>query len=500
VTGNEPAAKRSNSILLRRTAWDDYGFGTSFEVYALDEKDQMVFLGTTKIAKRGMVSKGLFEPTVYTVLPSEFRRLSTDFFSVGQTPEFYEAVIKRYGAEGGPALLRELQDLALRPEDIDDSLNEEAVRISLFRTVSVGAVRGQFRRIALGGKTTEGFSFGYHIVSPSGHHSDNIRMVVRPEGRLSTNVHVVIGPNGSGKTTMLRNIRKAVVHRDHDRPGELGVDLSELSVFTGLVNVSFSAFDAEFATDLDEKQQPYLRFTDIGLNPPEVLSRSASGELESRVPTQQERFATLVKGCLEARRDLLVESMKEICKSDLVLESLGIDQVDRMAEMDFESLSSGHKIVLLTLMSLILYCEEKTLVLMDEPESHLHPPLLSSFTRVVASLMGERNGIAIIATHSPVILQEVPTGCAWRFWRSGDVGKVDPVTVPTFGENLGVLTREIFGLEIERSGFHKVLLEVAEKTGDFETALSLLGNDIGIEAKSILRSMVRRSRQGDVKR
>ncbi len=40
-------------------------------------------------------------------------------------------------------------------------------------------------------------------------------------------------------------------------------------------------------------------------------------------------------------------------------------------------MSSGHAIVLLTVTKLVARVEEKTLVLIDEPESHLHPPLLS---------------------------------------------------------------------------------------------------------------------------
>jgi predicted ATP-dependent endonuclease of OLD family len=73
----------------------------------------------------------------------------------------------------------------------------------------------------------------------------------------------------------------------------------------------------------------------------------------------------------------------------------------------FNKLSSGHKIVLLTITRLVETVEEKTLVMLDEPESHLHPPLLSAFIRALSELLILRNGVAIIATHSPVILQEL---------------------------------------------------------------------------------------------
>ena len=91
----------------------------------------------------------------------------------------------------------------------------------------------------------------------------------------------------------------------------------------------------------------------------------------------------------------------------------------------FKLLSSGHAIVLLTITRLVELVEERSLVLIDEPEGHLHPPLLSAFVRAVSDLLIQRNGVAIVATHSPVVLQEVPKACVWLLSRSGPVSRVD---------------------------------------------------------------------------
>ena len=53
----------------------------------------------------------------------------------------------------------------------------------------------------------------------------------------------------------------------------------------------------------------------------------------------------------------------------------------------FSRLSSGHKVILLTLTCLVAITMERTLVLMDEPENHLHPPLLSAFVRALSALL-----------------------------------------------------------------------------------------------------------------
>ena len=137
--------------------------------------------------------------------------------------------------------------------------------------------------------------------------------------------------------------------------------------------------------------------------------------------------------------------------------------VQKAARNRFERMSSGHAIVLLTMTRLVETVDEKTLVLMDEPESHLHPPLLSAFTRALSDLLNNRNGVAIIATHSPVVVQEVPRSCVWTMERSRAEGATNRPELETFGENVGVLTREIFGLEVTRSGFHHLLKLAAEQ-------------------------------------
>ena len=86
----------------------------------------------------------------------------------------------------------------------------------------------------------------------------------------------------------------------------------------------------------------------------------------------------------------------------------------------------------------------KTLVLLDEPESHLHPPLLSAFIRALSNLLYDRNGVAIVATHSPVVLQEIPRSCISKIQRVGLVTNIKMPDIETFGENVGVLTREVF--------------------------------------------------------
>ena len=156
----------------------------------------------------------------------------------------------------------------------------------------------------------------------------------------------------------------------------------------------------------------------------------------------------------------------------------------------FRNLSSGHKIVLLSISRLVEYVEERTLVLLDEPEAHLHPPLLAAFVRALSDLLFNRNGVAIIATHSPVVLQEVPKTCVWKLRRHGFNAKSERPEIETFGENVGVLTREVFGLEVTQSGFHKMVSEAVQQNPLFEEVLEKFNNQLGAEAQLIIRALI----------
>jgi predicted ATP-dependent endonuclease of OLD family len=165
------------------------------------------------------------------------------------------------------------------------------------------------------------------------------------------------------------------------------------------------------------------------------------------------------------------------------------DDFNEEAENLFKRLSSGHKIVLLTITRLVETVEEQTLVLLDEPEGHLHPPLLAAFVRALTDLMIDRNGVAIVATHSPVVLQEIPKTCVWTLQRTGKIVRAERPEVETFGENVGVLTREVFGYEVTESGFHKMLYEAAKEEPDFDDAVERFHGELGAEARAILRGL-----------
>jgi hypothetical protein len=297
---------------------------------------------------------------------------------------------------------------------------------------------------------------------------------------------------------------RALVH-DGSTPSESGAFAGESEVknsdesFANLVSVTFSAFDTFEPLPIRIDKSKGVQYAHIGLK---VQGTPASGR--PRGPKTPDRlaseFATSVWICRHGARVDRWRRALGTLETDPIFKDADFaaladrwddrDALRREARRRFDKLSSGHKIVLLTVTRLVESVEERTLVLIDEPEAHLHPPLLSAFIRALSDLLTNRNGVAIIATHSPVVLQEVPRSCVWKIRRDGPHVQIERPEVETFGENVGLLTREAFGLEVTHSGFHSLLRDTVRNGGDFDNALRLFGGELGDEAKAILRALL----------
>ena len=161
----------------------------------------------------------------------------------------------------------------------------------------------------------------------------------------------------------------------------------------------------------------------------------------------------------------------------------------------FKALSSGHKVVLLTITSCVAEIEERSILFLDEPENHLHPPLLSALIRTLSDLLRKRNGVAIVSTHSPIVLQEIPKSCVWLLTRYGlEYIEPDRLDRETFGASLGTLIDDAFNFEVNQSGFHKLMVDAAEKYNSFEEVLELYQGQLGNEAGILLRMLMRKKR------
>lgn len=61
-----------------------------------------------------------------------------------------------------------------------------------------------------------------------------------------------------------------------------------------------------------------------------------------------------------------------------------------------------------------------------------------------------------------------------------------------------MLTREVFGLEVVKSGFHQLLLQSIETGASYDDIMADYKNQLGFEGRAILKAMIlHRERKAD---
>ena len=516
-----------DTAFLQANDWDDFGFKTKFGFYYRDETGTIRYIGDVKIGQVGLEAA---KPGV----PEEFERLSSEFFSLGQDDSYYQR-LNELGYEAAEEILRSLNDVAFDLDLFDRVLQHRVTGVSLLRYVSWTTVRNQFHRIALGGARLSPFAFRYLYPVARALPSVPLQLdfSVVPESYPPTNVHVIIGRNGVGKSRLLNNIATTLLPSAANTSGVAGTiefsaddqvnaetqtqSQSSTPQFANLVSVAFSAFDEFEPLRSPRDKSKGLQYTYIGLKRITRSSADEPGGLKDSQALATE-FGTSVRACLQSSRVTRWKRALEVLESDpifadaqvaglatdtqaggLRMDTLTVglraeteddSQLRARAREVFRGLSSGHKIVLLTVTRLVESVEERSLVLIDEPESHLHPPLLSAFIRALSGLLINRNGVAIIATHSPVVLQEVPRECVWRLRRSGDAVAAEQPQIETFGENVGTLTHEVFGLEVTDSGFHRMIADAVADHRSYNDVLDAFGGHIGSEGRALVQALL----------
>lgn len=494
---------------LVRDPWDDwFEFDTRYKLIVFDGNGTRHVIGELKVGQAGLlpgtVAQNTIPPTRAPAIPSEFPTLPEAFFSIGQEDDYYEG-LDSLGREPRERILRALRDCAFDLHIFRRYEHERVMQQSLLRYLTVENVLNRFHRLANGNAALTRYHFEYTLPTTQDVEAAKMSLLVEPNSYPPTNVHVLIGRNGVGKSRCIQGLTSTVLELDDTADTAKGKltklgDNANMWEFAGLVHVSFSAFDS-FAFPPTQTQQK-IRGTFVGLS--DLAMSAAASSAASLKELLSKHFVDSFETCrtgLRARR--WRSAVDALCSDPMFAEANVIalldcddDEWKPVAERLFRKLSSGHAIVLLTSTRLVELVDERTLVILDEPEGHLHPPLLSAFIRAVSNLLVERNGVAIIATHSPVVLQEVPASCVSVLSRSGVYSDISPPSLETFGESVGVLTREVFDLEVTNSGFHAMVRQKVEEGASFEELMRKFSGQLGSEAQLLARSLIASRRVG----
>ena len=135
-------------------------------------------------------------------------------------------------------------------------------------------------------------------------------------------------------------------------------------------------------------------------------------------------------------------------------------EIFRFINKKIVPLSSGQLTFIRFAVQACLHIENGTMVLFDEPETHLHPNYIADFVCLLDKLLAETGSFAILATHSAYFVREV-TRSQVIVLRQGQDNSIEAVTprLKTLGADIGAISSFVF----EDAEYGYLLRELRDK-------------------------------------
>lgn len=330
---------------------------------------------------------------------------------------------------------------------------------------------------------------------------------------VSDRIHVLIGKNGTGKSQLLKQIVGSIALRADGTSADVFLDQSnsgysqEVASVTRIPNaVLVFSSDAEAPFPLQSRLDTPLDYSYFGLaklsntgDQFELGRASLGGALRNlirddsilRGNTRFQTFRDVISPVLNlsqlhlplkrestvgtklpnvftdsAGRSWLSIDRVPIGEQQVLLLASAIDTEQDLAFIDDDGNefppSSGQRVYLRFAAQALSVIAQGSLIILDEPETHLHPNFVSEFMTLLHKVLVATNSIALIATHSPYVVREVPSICVHVVKVEGGVPEIGGVHLKTLGASVSSISDAVFG-DSTAARFHYVIAKELAK-------------------------------------
>lgn len=459
----------NNFFYFVKEDWNDYWtYRTLFHLKYIDYEKVVWDIGHVKILDKN---------TSDTELPNSFEEIPDNFASLGQDLEYYQN-LKNYFPDDFEEIVTALNDLAFNPSVLEDFEEENGLNISLKRTSEAAKNLNQAQKIINGIDPKSNFHFSYACLLSGADKKHVIDFDFDVGSILPNRVIAIIGKNGTGKTQYLAKFALDLSGQQRSL-NQAGDFFPHRPLFSKVIAVSYSAFD-KFVKPAKNKSFSYKY---LGL-------KDQKGFLTHT------RLADSYKDSIELiqKRDRQYD-WYNILQNIIPIDILDIFYEELFTKHDYNLiiqegktlLSSGQSIIIYVITGIIANINSESLVIFDEPEMHLHPNAIANLIRLLHALLEKYNSFAIVATHSPIIIQEIPSKFVKVLERDGNITTARNLDIESFGENLSTLTSDVFDT-VEITGTYKDFLKKISEKFTYSEALELFENKLSLNAKIYLNS------------
>lgn len=421
--------------------WNDYSLQSRFDLLYIDFDGNLECFGEVKIITNNSSNHSNPDNSFknfHTILPETFNELDESYCSLGQDLDYYNKLKNKF-KQKFRSILFALRDCAFFTEIEDTFEKEYYFKNSLIRNNIAERILREVRHEINGRSRADMYKFTY-LFTPNFSSSNNgipIKLNFENISEVPNRIFAIIGKNGVGKTQFVSQLANSLIKDDNsyfEGPTPL---------FSKIISLSYSPFDNY------KPNKPSEHIEHISFN-----LRDEKGGL-SDDHGRAIKFGKSRKRIQELER---VEDWKKVL-SDF-LPSNYINEIFPVIDWDFgeppvvnvqklnlirKELSSGQRVLLEGFTNIIAHIRYDSLLLFDEPETHLHPNAIAQLMNTIYSLVTRFESFCIITTHSPIIIRELFSRNVYIFDRFEDNLSIRKIGLESFGANLSDITEEIFG-------------------------------------------------------
>lgn len=450
--------------LVHNDGWNDYGVKSEFNLwyYEFDIEGELEvrdLIGELKIIHRTNAD-------VAEEIPLSFTSLSKDFCSLGQSIGFYKNLNEVLNPRTFISVLFALKDAAFFPVIMEDFEGNINFKTSLIREDSVERLLREARYIIGDYDMKNIYKFDFIHTLPYSTEPISVKFDFDQSGIFPNRIFAIIGKNGSGKTQLMKSLPFEISKKNEAsfRP--------KVPLFSKVIAISYSPFDS---FEIPKKTASF-NYVYCGLRGDDRERLSEKG-LVNRFHSSWKKVRE--KDRMSKWRNVLLNFIDESLVNDFILhdeeESLYVD-IPRFTRVR-EVLSSGQSIILYVITEIIANIRFDSLLLFDEPETHLHPNAISQLVNSIYELVQTFQSFCVIATHSPLIIRELPSRSVYIMERVEDSCDVRKIEIESFGENLTALTNIVFGNRSIPAQHKQIIKNLRESGASKENVILLLKSD-----------------------
>lgn len=465
-----------SKIVLNYDNWNDYCYRTSFGMYYCDENTDVHEIGFLKIYYYNndeARTNNYSEHTKYSIGHS-INQLGSLFCSLGQDLQYYRN-LKEYFPNDHLDILRRLNDIAVFEEIKERFINERGVQSSLLRFSGAEKALSEAKAIINNQQVAEkNVSFSYRVSVPYDEIPVALDFDFQKNRYLPYRINILIGKNGTGKTQILSRLANSLSGFTDNR--EIGTFINGRPPVDKVMSISYSAFDS-FRKPPEENNDGRTVFSYVYCGIQSEHGTLSLGQLKENLKNAYMQVKA-------RQRDTIWLNILSV-----LMEEEHQRTVELIANEQFEdvNLSSGQQILICTITELIANIENESIILFDEPEIHLHPNAISNVLRMFYKLLDEFNSYAIFSTHSPLVLQEIPSRYIQILDRSDDILTVRRPDIECFGNSINNIIHDVFDVTNNESNF-KAILSTLSQQKTYQEILEMFGGKLGLNALIFLKN------------